>query len=252
MEQFTFPTSNFDAVLFDMDGVVTDTVAAHAAAWGRLFNEYLKECARRTGKAVRLFDPERDYHEYVDGKPRYDGVASFLASRGITLPQGEADDDPQLETICGLGNRENGYFEAWLEHNRVRAFPGTLAFITMIKKSGLKIALFSSSRNAVAVLRHAGVIDLFDARVDGEDLVKLRLTGKPDPAMLIEAAQRLSVSPKRAAIVEDAIAGVEAGVCGGFAFVIGIDRGHNREGLERAGANLVVHDLDEITRDKPV
>ncbi|MGE5271080.1 MAG: HAD family hydrolase, partial [Thiohalocapsa sp.] len=147
---------------------------------------------------------------------RYDGVESFLASRGIALPHGNAEDDPDRETICGLGNRKNRYFAAWLEQNRVRAFPGTLAFIDGLKRTGIRIAVFSSSRNSEAVLRSAGVLELFDARVDGNDLVKQRLAGKPDPAMLLEAAARLGVTPKRAAVVEDAIAGVEAGVRGGL------------------------------------
>jgi trehalose 6-phosphate phosphatase len=140
---------------------------------------------------------------------------------------------------------------AWLENNRVRAFPGTLSFIAGLKKAGIKIAVFSSSSNAEAVLRSAGVLDLFDAKVDGEDLVEQHLAGKPDPAMLLEVAARLGVSPKRAAVVEDAIAGVEAGVRGGFGLVIGIDRGHNRDALTRAGASLVVHDLAEIAAAAP-
>ena len=238
--------TRFDAVLLDMDGVVTDTADAHRAAWKRLFDEYLHERTRRGSEVFRPFDPERDYHRYVDGKPRYDGVKSFLASRGISLPLGGADDDPDKETICGLGNRKNRYFAAWLDKNRVRAFPGTLAFINALKRAGVKIAVFSSSLNATSVLRSAGVLELFDAKVDGEDLVKQHLAGKPDPAILLEAAARLGVSPERAAVVEDAIAGVEAGVRGGFGFVIGIDRGDNRDGLRRAGANVVVRDLDEF------
>jgi beta-phosphoglucomutase family hydrolase len=237
---------DFKAVLFDMDGVVTDTADAHAAAWKHLFDEYLKERACRRGETFRPFDPERDYHEYVDGKPRYDGVESFLGSRGIMLPRGNPDDGPDRETTYGLGNRKDRYFAAWLENNRVRAFPGTLAFIAALKRAGIKVAVFSSSHHAGAVLRSAGVLDLFDAKVDGEDLEKYGLPGKPDPAMLLKAAARLGVAPERAAVVEDAIAGVEAGVRGGFAFVIGIDRGRNRDGLQHAGASLVLRDLAEI------
>jgi trehalose 6-phosphate phosphatase len=246
VQHTVFSTLELDAVLFDMDGVVTDTAGAHALAWKRLFDEYLDERAARIEEAVRPFDIERDYHEYVDGKPRYDGVESFLAARSITLPRGEPDDDPGRETICGLGNRENGYFQEWFRGHQVHAFPGTIAFIQQIKSIGLKVALFSSSHNAVPVLRSAAALDLFDAWVDGDDLAALRMPGKPDPAMLLEAAQRIGVRPDRAAIVEDAIAGVEAGVRGGFRLVIGIDRGHNRAGLLRAGATLVVCDLDEI------
>jgi alpha,alpha-trehalase len=201
---------------------------------------------RRRGEPFRPFDPERDYHEYVDGKPRYDGVESFLGSRGITLLRGNPEDGPGRETIYGLGNRKDHFFAAWLEHDCIRALPGTLAFITALKRVGIKVAVFSSSRHAGAVLRSAGVLDLFDAKVDGEDPEKYGLPGKPDPTMLLEAAVRLGVAPGRAAVVEDAIAGVEAGVRGGFGFVIGIDRGHNRDGLQRAGASLVLRDLAEL------
>lgn len=246
-----FRIEELDAVLFDMDGVVTDTVAAHAAAWKLLFDAYLTERARRSGEAARPFDAERDYHEYVDGKPRYDGVASFLAARGITLPHGAATDGPERETVCGLGNRENDYFEAWLQNNRVQAFPGTLAFIRRIKQAGLKTGLFSSSRHAERILGSAGILDLFEARVDGNDLIKYGLPGKPDPAMLLAAARRLGVPPQRVGIVEDAIAGVEAGIRGGFRFVIGVDRGHNAQALRQAGAMLVVRDLDEVECDGP-
>lgn len=236
----------YDAFLFDMDGVVTDTAAAHAAAWERMFDEYLRQRALQRGEAFRPFDEVRDYHQYVDGKPRYDAVESFLQSRAIALPIGGTDDPPDKETVCGLGNRKNAYYVSWMKLHHVRAFPGTVAFIRALKRARIKVAVFSSSRNAAAVLRSAGALQLFDAKVDGEDLAKQRLAGKPDPAMLLEAAARLGVSPERAAVVEDAIAGVKAGVRGGFALVIGIDRGANRAGLERAGATLVVRDLAEL------
>lgn len=238
--------SRFDAVLFDMDGVVTDTTAAHAAAWRRLFDEYLQERARRRGETFRPFDPVHDYYRYVDGKPRYDGVASFLKSRCIYLPHGSPDDNPDRETICGLGNRKNRYFAAWFEGKRVRAFPGTLRFIDTVKRAGLKVAVFSSSTNAAAVLGSAGVRGLFDAKVDGNDLLRLGIRGKPHPAMLIEAGRQVGAAPARAVVVEDAIAGVEAGIRGGFGLVIGVDRGHNRKALLRAGAHLVVRDLGEL------
>ncbi|MGE5139645.1 MAG: HAD family hydrolase [Rudaea sp.] len=246
VEQQTFSAGNFDAVLFDMDGVVTDTAEAHAAAWKRLFDEYLEQHARRAGEAFRPFDAEGDYHRYVDGKPRRDGVDSFLASRGIKLPRGNLDDDFEQNTVSGLANRKDSYFTAWLAKNKVRAFPGTLAFISALKRRGIKIALFSSSHHATAVLRSAGVLRLFDAKVDGDDLERQHLPGKPDPAMLLEAATRLGVVPARSIIVEDAIAGVEAGKRGGFGLVIGVDRGHNAAALQRAGASIVVRDLAEL------
>jgi trehalose 6-phosphate phosphatase len=238
-----------DAVLFDMDGVVTDTAQAHAAAWTRLFDEYLKKRAAERGEEFRPFEPERDYRGLVDGKPRYDGVRDFLASRGIELPDGSEDDDPDQETVRGLGNRKNRYLHAWLEGNRVKIFPGTLAFVDALKRAGIRTAVFSSSRNAAAVLRNAGVLDLFDAKVDGNDMAELSLPGKPDPAILHEAASRVGVAPQRAAVVEDALAGVEAGARGGFALVIGVNRGDYGQALRAHGAELVVHDMSELTFD---
>jgi trehalose 6-phosphate phosphatase len=235
-----------DAVLLDVDGVVTDTAQAHAAAWKRLFDAYLRQRAEARGDTFEPFDDDRDYREYVDGKPRYDGVRSFLESRGIDLPQGSEDDGSDEETVCGLGNRKNHYFHTWLQERRVRTYPGTLAFIAALKAAGIKAAAFSSSRNAAAVLRNAGVLDLFDAKVDGADMAALQLPGKPDPAILHEAAARLGVAPGRAAVVEDAIAGVEAGARGDFALVIGVDRTGQEKQLARAGADLVVGDLAEL------
>ncbi len=240
------PPARLQAVLFDMDGVVTDTARAHAAAWQRLFDEYLGQRAGRRGEAFRPFDPRHDYRRYVDGKPRLDGVRSFLEARGIELPEGDADDGPEQETVCGLGKRKDGYFQSWLEENRVRAYPGTLSLIGALHRAGVRTAVFSASRNAEAVLRNAGVLGLFEARVDGGDLARLGLPGKPDPAMLLEAARRLDAAPGRAAVVEDAIAGVEAGAAGGFALVIGVARGDHGDALRAAGAHLVVHDLSEL------
>jgi len=235
-----------EAVLFDMDGVITDTANAHAVAWQRLFDEFLKQRADGGGDAFQPFDVGQDYRRYVDGKPRYDGVGSFLASRGIELPWGREGDDPDARTVCGLGNRKDRYFRAWLDENRVRAYPGTLKFIDALRKASVKVASFSASRNADAVLSNAGALELFDARVDGGDLARLDLPGKPDPAMLIEAAVRLGASPGRTVVVEDSIAGVEAGARGGFGCVIGVARGGHGDELRRAGAHLVVGDLAEL------
>jgi trehalose-phosphatase len=234
------------AVLFDMDGVVTQTAQAHAVAWKRLFDDFLKSRADERGEAFEPFDIERDYREYVDGKPRLDGVRSFLEARGIELPEGSPD-KPDEDTVCGLGNRKDRHFHAWLQDHRVKTFPGTLAFIAELKKAGIGVAVFSSSRNAEAVLRNAGVFELFDVEVDGADMAELELPGKPDPAILHEAAACLGVAPERAAVVEDAIAGVEAGARGGFAVVIGVDRGGQEEQLATVGAHHVVGDLAELT-----
>lgn len=236
-------TPRLAAVLFDMDGVITDTAGAHAAAWQRLFDAYLEE--RAGGGDFRRFAPE-DYRHHLDGKPRYDGVESFLASRGISLPFGDPDDAPGRATICGLGNRKNRYFQEWLAAHRIEAYPGSLALIAKLKAAGVKVAVFSASRNAEAVLRSAGVLELFDAKVDGQDMAALGLPGKPDPAILNQALDRLGEPIQRAAVVEDAVAGVRAGTAGGFGAVVGVARdGHERE-LEAAGAASIVGDLAEL------
>lgn len=235
-----------EAVLFDMDGVITDTADAHAAAWQRLFDEFLKARAERLGEEFRPFDPHQEYRRYVDGKPRMDGVRSFLESRSIDLPYGDDDDGTEHETVCGLGHRKDQYFNAWLQENQVRSYPGTLNLIDDLRAAGIKVAVFSASRNAEAVLRNAGMLDLFDARVDGSDAAELGLPGKPDPAMLLEAARRLGAAPGRTAIVEDAMAGVTAGARGAFGLVIGVARGDYADELKAAGADIVVHDLSEL------
>jgi len=235
--------ARLDAVLFDMDGVVTDTAQAHAAAWKRLFDEFLRS---RDGETFQPFDLQHDYRKFVDGKPRQDGVTGFLRSRGIDLPAGAPDDPPDTMSVTGLARRKQAYFDAWLREHHVRTFPGTLKLIRDLHAAGIQAAVFSSSRNSEKVLRNAGALDLFDARVDGQDLASLELPGKPDPAMLLEAASRLGVQPGRTAIVEDAIAGVEAGARGGFALVIGVDRSGFDDALRRSGADVVVHDLAEL------
>jgi len=200
-----------DAVLFDMDGVVTDTAKVHAAVWKGLFDEFLKERADRDGMAYQPFDPRKEYRQYVDGKPRYDGVKSFLDSRSIQLPYGREDDRPDRETVCGLGNRKDRHFQSWLEDHHARAYPGTVKLIQELRRVGVKTAVFSASGNTEAVLRNAGVFDLFDTKVDGRDLARLGLPGKPDPAILLEAARQLGAEPGNTAVLEDAIAGLRPG-----------------------------------------
>jgi len=234
---------NLKAVLFDMDGVVTATAKVHAAAWQRVFDEFLEA---QDGSGFRPFDPKRDYRRYVDGKPRYAGVESFLASRGIELPYGGVADPPDALTVCGLGNRKDGYFRAWLVGHRAQAFPGTVKLVRELRDAGIRVAVFSASRNAVDVLSSAQVLDLFDAKVDGGDLARLRLPGKPDPAMLREAAARLAMKPEQCAVIEDSIAGIEAAVRGGFGCAIGVNRGEHAAALRDAGAQLVVHDVAEL------
>ncbi|MBC7171643.1 MAG: trehalose-phosphatase, partial [Polyangiaceae bacterium] len=198
----------------------------------------------------RPFDVELDYLEYVDGKPRHDGVTSFLRSRGIDLPVGGPDDAPDAETVFALGKRKQAYFVAWLRESSVRTYPGTLRLIHALRALGVRTAVFSSSRNTEEVLRNAGALDLFEAKVDGNDLATLGIPGKPHPAMLLEAASRLGVAPERAAVLEDAVSGVEAGARGGFALVVGVDRGDHAGALTRAGAHIVVRDPAELCVDE--
>lgn len=236
-----------EAVLFDMDGVITDTAQAHAAAWKRVFDEYLEARARGRNEEFRPFDARHDYRAFVDGRPRYDGVERFLESRGVRLPYGAETDEPEMETVCGLGNRKDRYFREWLGQHQVEAFPGAMRLADELRRAGVKTAVFSASRNAGAVLRSAGVLDRFDATVTGGDAARLNLAGKPDPAVLHEAAGRLGLAAARTAVLEDATAGVEAAVRGGFGLVIGVDRESNREALRRAGAHLVVQHVGELT-----
>jgi len=240
-------TSRFDAVVFDMDGVVTQTATVHAAAWKALFDGYLEERAARTGESFKPFDVEADYLTYVDGKPRYDGVRDFLASRGITLPWGSPSDPPDAETVCGLGNRKNDYFLREVAEHGVQAFPSTVTLIHQLHDAGVRTAIISASKNTNAILAAAGVSDLFAAQVDGTVAERRGLPGKPDPAVFVEAARELGVAPRRAVVVEDAEAGVEAGHKGGFGLVIGVDRADHADALRSHGADVVVKDLAEVT-----
>jgi beta-phosphoglucomutase family hydrolase len=253
--------SRFDAVIFDLDGVVTQTAAVHAAAWKRLFDAYLAERAARAGTgpggasdaaggapdgALRPFDLEADYRLYVDGKPRYDGVRDFLASRGIELPMGDPSDPPGRETVCGLGNGKNDFFNAEVREHGVRTFPSTVALIHQLRDAGMRVGLMSSSKNTAMVLDVTGTTDLFEVRVDGVVAAEVGLPGKPDPAMYLETARRLGVQAARSVVVEDALSGVEAGRRGGFGLVIGVDRLGQAAELAAAGADVVVDDLAEV------
>ena len=241
----TFPLARIDGVIFDMDGVVTQTAAVHFRAWKRLFDAVLAAPSTESSGPRRPFD-EADYRRYVDGKPRQDGVRDFLASRGMVLPDGSPDDPPDRETVWGLGNRKDHMFLAEVASGGVEPFPTTVEFVRRLAAAGRRVAIISASRNATEVLSTAGVLGLFEVKVDGVDSTALGLAGKPDPAIFLEAARCLGVAPERAAIVEDALAGVEAGVRGGFAFVLAIDRAGFAAELAGAGASLVVQDLGEL------
>ncbi len=240
--------ANYDAVLFDLDGVITDTARVHANAWKQMFDAYLASRAVDQGK-VRLFDSDSDYREYVDGKPRYDGVRSFLESRGIHLPWGDASDSPEIETICGLGNRKNQLVNKILETDGVFVFPGSVAMLKRLREREIKLAIVSSSKNCETVLRIAGLMDYFDASVDGRVAAERKLPGKPAPDTFLEASRELGVDPKRAVVIEDALSGVEAGRAGGFGLVIGVSRHGEADSLKAAGADIVVADLEAFLDD---
>ena len=245
--QVTIPAARFDAVVFDMDGVVTQTATVHAAAWKALFDAFLEERALPTDEPFRPFDIEADYLPYVDGKARYDGVRDFLASRGVTLPWGAPSDPPDAQTVCGLGNRKNDFFLRVVAEQGVKPFPTTVALIARLHEADIATAIISASKNTTAILAAAGVADLFAAQVDGGVAEMLGLPGKPDPAVFVEAARLLGVVTPRAVVVEDAEAGVEAGHRGGFGLVIGVDRSDHAQALRDHGADVVVKDLAEVT-----
>lgn len=239
---------NFDAVIFDMDGVLTQTASVHAAAWKRMFDAYLLVRSKRTGEAFREFT-HGDYLAWVDGRPRYEGVKRFLASRGIQLPEGSLEDVPGTETACGLGNAKDQLFTRVLDEEGAEVFPSTLRLIEQLRASGILLGVASSSKNCALILRKAGMAHLFQTRVDGQGSAELGLRGKPEPDIFLAAARNLHVLPARAAIVEDAVSGVQAGRHGRFGLVLGIARHGNEEELRQAGADLVVRDLDEIKID---
>jgi beta-phosphoglucomutase family hydrolase len=236
----------FDAVLFDLDGVITDTASLHAACWKRMFDDYLQTRATQRGEVFRCFDIATDYRLYVDGKPRFDGVRDFLTSRGIQLPEGTPDDPPQAETVCGLGNRKNDLINKVIEDIGVKAYEGSLKLIRQLHHQGFKIAVVTSSQNCTTVLQAAELEGFFDVQVDGNTIEEQHLTGKPAPDTFLTAAKLLAVEPRRAVVIEDAISGVQAGSNGNFGLVIGVARKGNAEELTHHGANLVVNDLAEL------
>lgn len=240
-----------EAMIFDLDGVITFTARVHAAAWKQLFDEFLKERALRLHEAFREFTIEGDYVNYVDGKPRYDGVASFLASRGISIPYGSPSDPPTAETVCGLGNRKDNLFTEKIREIGVDVDRDAVRLVQELRDRGVAIGLASSSRNAVPIVEQAGIRHLFDAIVDGVVSDRLQLRGKPEPDIFLEclAQLRSAPDPLKAGIVEDAISGVTAGQRGRFALVLGVDRNAKGE-LAHNGANWVIHDFAGVTADQ--
>ncbi len=232
--------NDYDAALFDLDGVITPTAEVHRQAWARMFTDFL---ADRPDVAPYTED---DYFAHVDGKPRYEGVASFLASRGIELPHGDPGDDPTRETVCGLGNRKNDYFRDVLDSDGVEPYPGSVALLDHLARRGVRLALVSSSRNAMPVVEAAGLADRFEVVVDGVVAARDGIAGKPEPDTYVAAAERLGVPTAKAVVLEDAVSGVQAGAAGGFGLVIGVDRGAGADVLREHGADLVVSDLAEL------
>jgi len=236
----------YDAVLLDLDGVITDTASVHAACWKQMFDEYLQKRAAQRGEAFRPFDIATDYRLYVDGKPRYDGVRDFLTSRGISLPEGGPDDPSQVETVDGLGNRKNDLVNKIIEEKGVEPYEGSIELIHQLRRRGFKIAVVTSSQNCATVLRAVKLDGFFDVQVDGNVIHARQLRGKPAPDTFLMAAKLLGVEPARAVVIEDALSGVEAGSAGGFGLVIGVARKGNAEELRRHGAHLAVDDLGEL------
>jgi beta-phosphoglucomutase family hydrolase len=228
-----------DAVLFDLDGVITPTAEVHMHAWAEMFSAFLAD--HDSGPYT-----EQDYFSFVDGKPRYEGVAALLASRGIDMPWGDPTDPPEAATVCGLGNRKNLLFGVVLARDGVEAFPGSVALLDALDTRGTRMAIVSSSANAPDVLRAAGILDRFETVVDGAVAEELGLAGKPRPDTYEHAADVLGVPHGRAVVVEDALSGVEAGAAGSFAYVVGVDRGAGAQALLEHGADVVVKDLSEL------
>jgi beta-phosphoglucomutase family hydrolase len=230
-----------EALLFDLDGVLTDTASIHARAWKETFDAFLREHGDDTP-----FDIERDYGQYVDGKPRENGVRDFLASRGIQLPDGGPDDPPEAETVYGVGKRKNKLVLRLIDEQGVDVYEGSLRLVRAARDAGKKTAVVSSSANTQHVLESVGITDLFDARVDGVTIAEEGLKGKPAPDSFLRGAELLGVAPAAAAVFEDALAGVEAGRAGGFAVTVGVDRHGSPEALREHGADIVVSDLAEL------
>src|SRR6516165_2126958 len=236
----------YDAVLLDLDGVITNTASIHAACWKQMFDEYLQKRAAQRGEAVRPFKIDTDYRLYVDGKPRFDGARDFLTSRGIRLPEGNPADPPEAETVCGLANRKNNLVNKVIEENGVDAYEGSVKLLQQLRHQEFKIAVVTSSEHCETVLRVTQLDRFFDVRVDGNMIHTQRLVGKPAPDTYLMAARLVGVEPARAVVIEDALSGVEAGSAGGFGLVIGVARKGDAEELRHHGAHVVVNDLGEL------
>ncbi len=234
---------HIEALLFDLDGVLTQTAKVHAKAWKQMFDGFLRQ---RDGDHFTPFDSKDDYDAYVDGLPRYDGVRNFLKSRHIELPDGDPDDGPDKETVHGLGNRKNAIVLQLIHDQGVDPYVGSVRYVTAARDAGVPRAVVSSSANAKDVLKAAGIDDLFDLVIDGHVVDDEQLKGKPAPDTYLKGAAALNVKPAQAAVFEDALSGVEAGRAGKFGYVVGVDRVGQRDALKQHGADVVVDDLAEL------
>ena len=233
-------------MLFDLDGVLTDTASVHSRAWKTVFDDYLNRRAATERAEFVPFDIESDYRQHVDGRPRFEGVDKFLRSRGIELPWGRHDDPAGDASVCAVGNRKNDLVGTILRDEGVEVYPGSLSLLSRLVAEGVPMAVVTSSANAGAVLAAGGIADMFDVQVDGNVAARLGLRGKPHPDPFLEAASQLGVQPRDAVVIEDALSGVQAGRAGGFGLVVGVDRHGDAEALKRAGADIVVADLAEL------
>jgi beta-phosphoglucomutase family hydrolase len=236
----------FDAVIFDMDGVITKTALTHAAAWKKMFDKYLRKREAEHGEEFVEFTHAGDYLPYVDGKPRYKGVQSFLESRGINIPFGDPSDEAGKETCCGLGNGKNIAFNEVLDNEGVEVYPSTVALLNELKAAGIKLGVASSSKNCKPVLERVELLNMFEARVDGVVSAELGLHGKPEPDIFTTACDIVKADYSKSIVIEDAVSGVQAGIKGKFGLTIGIARESNIKELQEAGAHIVVEDLEEI------
>jgi beta-phosphoglucomutase family hydrolase len=240
---------NFDAAIFDMDGVITKTAVVHSLAWKKMFDEYLRYREEKHHEPFHEFTHANDYVSFVDGRPRYQGVAAFLKSRGISIPLGEPGDEPRKETICGLGNRKNEFFNRVLDEDGVEVYESTLKLIKDLLARAVKVGVATSSKNCGRILERAGITHLFGTRVDGVVCSELGLKGKPEPDIFTTASDNLGVKHHRAIVVEDAVSGVRAGANGNVGLVIGVAREHNAHELKANGADVVVEDVAELSVD---
>jgi len=246
--RLTIPDS-IRALLFDLDGVLTQTAAVHAKAWKQMFDDFLRQRAGESGEEFRPFEVDPDYNRYVDGRPRLDGVRGFLASRGIELPDGSDDDEAGTATIHGLGRRKNDLVQELIRVDGVKVFEDSVRFVKAARGAGLRTAVVSASKNCQEVLQAAGIEELFEVRVDGVVAQQEGLPGKPAPDTFLAAARKLGIEPRACAVFEDALAGVEAGRAGDFGWVVGVDRVGQGEALREHGADVVVGDLSELLED---